>query len=192
MIALVRPKCPKPEALAAGIYDDPDNKDALRKASAGKCMYCESKMEHVSFPQIEHIKPKKKFPELEFVWENLGFCCQRCNTNKGQKYDEAISFINPYNENPEDHIGFLGFYIFPKQGSERGAYTIQEIGLDGSDLNDRRKEKIEDIEKMIKATFSTKYESLRKQAIAELKEKAEKDNEYSAAVRSLLIAHGIL
>ena len=192
MIALVRPECPNPAALAAGKYDDSVNKDALRKSTSGKCMYCESKMEHVNYPHIEHIKPKKKFPELEFAWENLGFCCQRCNTNKGSKYDEALAFINPYDENPDEHIGFLGFYIFPKNGSERGEYTIREIGLDRNDLNDRRKEKIEDIEKMIKSAFRTSSESLRNQAITELKERAGKDKKYSAAVRSVLTAYGIL
>ena len=192
MIALVRPECPKPEALAAGIYDDPDNKNALAKAASGKCMYCESKIGHVSYPQIEHIKPKKKFPELEFVWENLGFCCQICNTNKGQKYDEARPFINPYNENPEDHIGFLGYYIYPKHGSLRGEYTIKEIGLERNELNDRRKEKIDGVEKMIKAAFSTKSDSLRNQAIDEIKKEAGKDMEYSAAIESVLIAHEII
>ena len=33
MITLIRPECPKPEALEKEIYDDPVNKEALRKAS---------------------------------------------------------------------------------------------------------------------------------------------------------------
>ena len=175
MITLIRPECPNPAALDAGNYADPLNKDALRKSTSGKCMYCEAKFEHVSYAHIEHIKPKRKFPELEFVWENLGFCCQLCNTNKGNKYDEAVPFINPYNEDPEEHIIFLGFHIFPKQGSERGEYTIREIGLIRQELIDRRKDKIEGIDKMIKAAFRTSSESLRNQTIAELKKEAESD-----------------
>ena len=81
MIALKRPKCPNPAALVKKKYDDPLNKEALRKSTSGKCMYCESKMEHISYAHVEHIKPKSKFPELEFEWTNLGFSCQICNTN---------------------------------------------------------------------------------------------------------------
>ena len=192
MIALIRPECPNPAALTAGNYADPINKEALRKSTFGKCMYCEAKIEHIGFAHIEHIKPKKKFPELEFVWDNLGFCCQRCNTNKGQKYDETIPLINPYSENPENHIAFLGFFAFPKKGSERGEYTIRKIELNRKDLIDRRKERIEGIDRMIKATFRTSNESLKNQAITELKKEAENDKEYSAAVKSVLMTQGII
>jgi uncharacterized protein (TIGR02646 family) len=192
MIALVRPECPNPDALAAGNYADPVNKDALRKSSSGKCMYCESKVEHISYAQVEHIKPKAKFPELEFEWDNLGFSCQVCNTNKGQKYDESTVFINPYNENPEEYTVFLGFLIFPKGSSERAKYTIKEIDLNRPNLVDRRKDKFERIGKIIKFAYRTANESLRDQAIAEIKKEAEADKEFSAMIKSLLATEGIL
>jgi uncharacterized protein (TIGR02646 family) len=129
MIALIRPECPNPTALDRGDYTDPVNKEALRESASRKCMYCEAKIGHTSYAHVEHIKPKAKFPELEFVWDNLGFSCQICNTNKGQKYDETTPFINPYNEKPEDNLVFLLLYLFPKQGSERGEYTITELDL---------------------------------------------------------------
>jgi uncharacterized protein (TIGR02646 family) len=192
MIALARPECPNPAALAAKDYKDPINKEVLRKSASGKCMYCENKIEHNSFAHVEHIKPKSKFPELEFVWENLGYCCQSCNTNKGKKYDKETPFIDPYNENPDDYLVFLGHLVYSKQGSERGEYTIKEIDLNRPELVDRRKDKIEGIDKMIKAAFRTSSESLHNQAIAELRIEAEKDREYSAAVMSVLVAQGIL
>jgi len=191
MIALVRPKCPNPEALAKGNYADPVNKEALKESTSGKCMYCESKIEHNSYAHVEHIKPKAKFPELEFAWENLGFCCQRCNTNKGDKYDEAMLFINPYNENPDDYIVFLSFFMYPKQGSERGEYTIRELQLNSAGLLERRKEKIDNFNKMIQAAFRTSNETLRNQAISELRTEAQKDKEYSAMLRTVLLLHDI-
>jgi uncharacterized protein (TIGR02646 family) len=192
MIALVRPECPNPGALAARKYDHPVNKDALRKSASGKCMYCEGKIEDVSYAHIEHIKPKKKFPELEFEWDNLGFSCQVCNTNKGIKYDETTPFINPYNENPEEHIVFLEHFIIPKRGSQRGKYTITELQLNRAGLIDSRKETIRKLKVMINGAYRVKNESLRNQAIAEVKEEAGKDREYSAAVKSALAAQGIL
>ena len=192
MIALTRPECPNPAALAAGKYDNPVNKEALRQSTSGKCMYCESKIEHNSYAQVEHIKPKSKFPELEFTWENLGYCCQICNTEKGVKYDSTLPFINPYNEDPEEHIVFLGFLVYPKHGSERGGYTIKELQLNRAGLVDIRKERVDKLIIMIKAAFHTSNESLRRQAIVELIKEAEKDKEYSAMVKSVLFAQGLL
>jgi hypothetical protein len=192
MISLIRPECPNPLALTAGNYADPVNKDILRKSTSGKCMYCESKIEHISYAHIEHIKPKTKYPELEFEWNNLGFSCQVCNTNKGVKYNEDIPFINSYNENPEDYIIFLGFYIFPKQRSERGEYTIKEMDLNRPNLVDRRKDKIEGIIKILKFAYRTANKSLRDQAITEVKKEAEKDKEFSTMIKSLLVTEGIL
>ena len=192
MIALKRPECPNPDALDKRIYNDPVNKEALRKSTSGKCMYCESKMEPISYAHVEHIKPKSKFPELEFEWTNLGFSCQICNTNKGSKYDETLHFVNPYDEVPEVYLVFLGFYVFPKKGSERGEYTINEIDLNRPGLIDRRKDKLEEIDKFIKSAKRTSNQSLRKKAIEELKKYAETDKEYSAMIKYMFIAEGIL
>jgi flagellum-specific peptidoglycan hydrolase FlgJ len=155
-------------------------------------MYCEGKFEHNSYSHVEHIKPKAKFPELKFSWDNLGFSCQVCNTNKGEKYNETTPFIDPYSENPEDYIVFLLFYLFPKQGSEQGEYTIKELDLNRPNLIERRKERIDKLNVMINATYRTSSENLRNQAIMELKAEADKGKEYSAMVKSVLIAQGIL
>jgi len=192
MICLIRPECPNPEALVRKDYKHPLNKEALRKSTSGKCMYCESRMEHNSFSHVEHIKPKSKFPELEFVWDNLGFSCEWCNINKSEKYDEAKPFINPYIENPEDHIVFIDHFACPKDGSIRGEYTKNELKLNRSGLVDDRKNRIEDIKKMINAASNVFNESLRNQMIEELKTEAESDKEYSAMVKNILIAKGIL
>jgi len=192
MIALVRPECPNPAALTKGDYKDTVNKEALRKSTSGKCMYCESKIEHNSFAHVEHIKPKSKFPELEFVWENLGFCCQLCNTNKGQKYNEVTPFIDPYSENPENHLVFLEFMVDPKNDSERGKYSIKELDLNRAGLIERRKERLDKFVIMINAAYRTSSRSLKDQAIAELKAEAEKDKEYSAMIKTILLAQNIL
>jgi len=192
MIALVRPECPNPAALTKGEYKDKVNKEALRQSTSGKCMYCESKIEHNSFAQVEHIKPKSKFPELEFEWENLGYCCQSCNTNKWQKYDEVTPFINPYNEKPENYLVFLGFMAYPNQGSERGEYSIKELELNRAGLIERRKEKLDKLVIMINAAYRTSNKSLKDQAITQLKAEAEKDKEYSAMIKTILFAQNIL
>jgi len=192
MIVLIRPECPNPKALVNKNYKDLENKEALRKSTAGKCMYCESKIEHISYAHVEHIKPKKKFPELEFVWDNLGFSCQVCNTNKWEKYDETTPFINPYSEKPENYIVFMDFYVYSIGSSERSEYTINELQLNRAGLVERRKERYDKIKFLINAADHTSNDYLRNQIINELKTESNKDKEYSAMIKSVLIDKDIL
>ncbi len=111
-------------------------------ASFDKCMYCESKISHVYYGDVEHIKPKSKFPELEFEWGNLGFVCARCNGLKGDKYDARAPFIDPYEEDPSNHIVALGSMLFHKPGCERGEITILVIDLNRIELMTRRAERM--------------------------------------------------
>lgn len=43
-----------------------------------KCMKCGS-VENI---EVDHIKPKSKFPELQWVFENLQVLCRECNVAK--------------------------------------------------------------------------------------------------------------
>ena len=119
------------KALEDGNYKHKTNKEALRQASFDKCMYCESKISHIDFAHVEHIKPKAqgKYLELEFVWENLGYVCPKCNNFKSEKYDESTPYIDPYAENPEEHIFAAGAFVYHRNGSERGELTICDIEL---------------------------------------------------------------
>ncbi len=192
MIKLTRPDCPNKIALDAKNYKYPANKEALQKANFDKCMYCESKISHVYYGDVEHIKPKSKFPELEFEWENHGFICARCNGIKKDKFFEDSQFIDPYIEDPEEHILAIGVLIKHKRGSEKGEFTINEIELNRNELVERRKEKIDALEKAINSCFRTRNESLRNNALETLKKSADQANEYSLCVKYLLLAHKIL
>lgn len=46
------------------------------------CMKCKS--EHRI--NIDHIKPRKHYPHLELVFDNLQVLCAKCNKSKGNKY----------------------------------------------------------------------------------------------------------
>lgn len=136
MIRLTRPPCPNPVALRTD-YRHPDNKAALRDASVDKCMYCESKVSHSYFGDVEHIRPKGTFPELEFSWENLGFVCAKCNNAKLNQWHDATPYINPYEEDPSGHLTALGAYVYQRAGSERGEITWRDIDLNRPQLLER-------------------------------------------------------
>ncbi|WP_037459689.1 HNH endonuclease [Shewanella sp. HN-41] len=193
MIKLTRPDCPNPRALEKGNYKHANNKEALRNAASGKCMYCESKISHVDHAHIEHIKPKAadKFPELEFVWSNLGYSCEICNGHKHDKYIADTPYIDPYAENPEAHIVFHGWVLFPKNGSERGELTITDLGLNRPELIEQRQERIEKFILAINACYRTNNETLRNAALKSLGQEALPDKEYSYAILCTLKAHDI-
>jgi uncharacterized protein (TIGR02646 family) len=76
----------------SGLYAAESVKTALLRAQHGKCCFCESKVAHISYGDVEHYRPKaghRQNPDdplgrpgyywLAYDWTNLLFCCQVCN-----------------------------------------------------------------------------------------------------------------
>lgn len=108
-----RPVCPDvlerrgPEAAAAvaqavergeapvfdrTVYAAPEVKQALQRWQQGKCAFCESKVDHVAYGDVEHFRPKAGWTDdawpalrrpgywwLAYDWDNLVFACELCN-----------------------------------------------------------------------------------------------------------------
>lgn len=186
MIKITRPPCPHPHALESNNYKHPRNKEALKAASYDKCMYCESKISHIDFAHIEHIKPKAvgKYPELEFDWNNLGYACPKCNNEKSDKFYEDTPFIDPYSSDPSHHFFAFGSMLFSKNGCERAEISIKEIALNRPELLEKRQQRIDDISKAINACNRITSVELKRIAISELKKESEEDKEYSIFVKS--------
>lgn len=88
----------KPSETIAHRYNNKAIKDTLEKETFGKCAYCESKIRHVEFGDIEHILPKCKDarPDLYVEWSNLTLACEVCNrVNKRDYYNPNIPLVNP-------------------------------------------------------------------------------------------------
>lgn len=192
MRQLQRPACPNPVALQTN-YKHSDNKKALQDASHGKCMYCESQVSHVYFGDIEHIRPKAdgKFPHLEFEWTNLGYCCSRCNNAKNDEFDEACPLIDPYSEDPKEHLLPFGATLWQKAGSERGALTIKTVDLNRAELVERRSIRISEMQKAIDGCFRTSSVALRRVLLDALKQESSADKEFSMFAAALLEAHNV-
>jgi hypothetical protein len=184
MIRLTRPLCPDERALRRD-YRHPPNKSALRVACFDKCMYCESKVTQVYWGDVEHIKPKDVFPELEFDWDNLGFVCSRCNGEKSNKWSDGIPFIDPFTEDPDNHLAAVGPFIFHRNGSERGEYTWREIGLNRSELIERRNTRIKVIRDLYDKAIRTANALLRDLVLRELEAELADDKEYAMICRAV-------
>lgn len=191
MIKLTRPACPNQQALLAKNYKHADNKKALATATSNKCMYCESSITHIDFGDVEHIKPKAedKFPNLAYEWSNLGLACGKCNNTKASKFFEDAPFIDPFAEDPEEHIIALGAMIVQRNGSVRGEISIREIDLNRPELLEKRFERMQAIIVALNAAHRTEVEMLKKSALAELEKEAKPDKEYSLIVKALLRAN---
>jgi uncharacterized protein (TIGR02646 family) len=112
---------------------------ALYAAFHGKCAYCEAKMAHVSSPHVEHYRPKNKFPDRVFDWQNWLLSCGRCNDRKWAHFpdcDGQPCLLDPTAEDPSMHLDFSGARVLGK--THRGEETIKLVGLDRSPLEDER------------------------------------------------------
>jgi uncharacterized protein (TIGR02646 family) len=112
-----------------------------------KCAFCESRITHIDYGQIEQFKPKSKYPELCFEWDNFLLSCAICNgkSNKGDKFpleDEGGPLIHPVDENPLDFFKFeyddltQTFLMFPS--NQRAETTLTILGLNREDLVENR------------------------------------------------------
>lgn len=190
MIRIYRPACPNPVALRTN-YKHPENKAALENASHGKCMYCESHVSHVYFGDVEHIRPKAaaKFPHLEFEWTNLGYCCARCNNSKKDQFDENCPLIDPYSEDPGEHLIAFGTIMRHKAGSERGAITIIMTDLNRAELIERRAIRLADLQNALDACYRTTNVALQKILLTALKAESDSSKEFSMFSSALMAAN---
>lgn len=76
----------------SSIYGHETVKQALRQAQHEKCCYCESKISHVDYGDVEHFRPKGGYQQqfsdplqqpgyywLAYDWDNLYLSCTLCN-----------------------------------------------------------------------------------------------------------------
>lgn len=74
------------------VFGAPEVWSALRRAQHGKCCFCEAKLDHCSFSEVEHFRParsvrqsreRRAYPRgyywLAYDWSNLYLACTQCN-----------------------------------------------------------------------------------------------------------------
>ena len=107
----------------------------LREVFAGICAYCEE----ADKGEIDHFRPKSRFPELTYEWSNWLFACHNCNSAKREKWP-AGGYVNPCASSiparPENFFDFdtVACTIIPRAGlsrarREKATRTIQDLQL---------------------------------------------------------------
>jgi uncharacterized protein (TIGR02646 family) len=81
------------------VYAHTTVKDALKTMQHEKCCFCESKITHISYGDVEHFRPKAAWRStrssrlerpgyfwLAYKWDNLLLCCQLCNQREKKNH----------------------------------------------------------------------------------------------------------
>lgn len=176
-------------------YRHPDIKTALKKETNDKCIYCESKIGHNTPGDIEHKIPSSKAPHSRFDWDNLTIACTECNRRKNDYYKTGAEFIDPYVENVEDILEHHGPVVLWQTGHARAEISVRKLELNSPErlpLFERKIGKLNELAHVLERYNSEQNPSLKTLLELQLKDMAECHSEYSAMVRSALLAKGII
>lgn len=179
----------KVPSTLSNAYNIKEVKDSLRLESNSKCMYCESKVGHITYEHIEHIKPKArtKYPQLAYEYQNLGLSCPKCNMNKSDTYDLNNTFINPYLDNPANHFVALGAFIWAKYGDNRAKLSEIEIDLNRGELLEIRGERLKTIRGLIDSYNNTPNGVLKNALKKEIDIEISENKPYSFSAKKLVL-----
>lgn len=164
-------------------YRHVDIKLALISETNGKCAYCESKLLHITYGDIEHIHPKSIDADNLFKWSNLTLACDKCNTGKGV----SVSIIDPYVDDPSEYFDFLGPMVIADAENNSAVITEKSLKLNRSDLLERRADKIKYLADQILVLLSAKNPELRDVLRNDLLvNETSETQEFSATARSFI------
>jgi len=196
-----------------------NTKNSLRQIYNNKCAYCEKRIiknnaENTNEKEnsIEHYRPKSKYYWLTYSWDNLLWCCSKCNTYKSDEFEiqnkkvnysksfdskihsstraynrlELPKMVHPELEDVMDKL------IFDKKGKiysddNRVQYTIDCCKLDRDYLNTKRKKIFDDLIKKIEDTAVQDNKELIKSTILEFQQESEDINSEFIAFRNWII-----
>ena len=178
MRKLDRTKVPAPPCLNE--YDKGQNwnqikpehkqqiRDALTLMQGRHCAYCERLRKD---EEIEHFRPKNRFPQLTFEWSNLFLAC-KFEDSCGKHKDHAVrnyspdDLIDPCIDDPDE---FLKFYsdghVQPVRGASpekkhRAEETIRVFNLNSPSLVNARSNFLRPYVKCSKRLSSEALEAL--------------------------------
>lgn len=112
---------------------------ALREMAGRRerCMYCSDS--HGT--DIDHFRPKVRFPGWMFCWPNLLLCCSECGRFKGDRFPMdggANLLVDPTAEDPWEFLDFdpatgnivARFSVGRGDWDPRGSTTVEVLHLD--------------------------------------------------------------
>lgn len=182
------------QAVAVGTSSPParwkheEIQTALRQEADEKCVYCEGSPRDISYPHVDHIVPKKVRPELVVEWTNLAHACGVCNVEKRDHFDANCPIVNPFADDPSDHLMFLGALVRHRDGKARGEITWRQLDLNRPDLVLSRARRIDDILNLVDRWFAAAGQH--KHVLEKTIRREADRGEFSSSVKSALLQYG--
>ncbi len=181
----------KPTEAEKGRYRHAEIKAALIAETHGKCAYCESKLRHITYGDVEHVTPKSMDPSRWFDWTNLTLACDVCNTEKDDFVGDHDTFVDPYAVDPEDYFWHLGPTIFPSPGSDAAVRTERLLKLNRPELVERRDDRLKALLKHLDVIARVKDPDTRKILVADFLEETAPNKEFAALARTVAERAGL-
>lgn len=121
------------------VWDETFLKDALLAMSANKCAYSEIRLqEEGKIMEVEHFLPKSTYPDQVLQWPNLLPSSRHCNNAKREKDPTIYPIINPFEDEPKDHLYILDYMLFGKTQKGRNSAIILKLNDPDHLLTPRR------------------------------------------------------
>lgn len=119
------------KSTKSSVWNNDHIKIPLLKSSYGKCAYCECPLTSESnYMEVEHFEDKKHNEDKVVIWENLLPSCKKCNGSKGTHNVIQEPIINPYVDDPKDHLSMRLYRLRGK--TDKGNNTIEVTNLNHS------------------------------------------------------------
>lgn len=174
----------KKRSELAARYRNPPIKAALIVETNGKCAYCESKIMHTQHGDVEHIEPVSNAAPRVVDWTNLTLVCTLCNNEKSDYWNPVAPLVNPYTDDPADHIAFAGPYAATK--SPVGFATIRHVALNRVALVERRTERIDALMALVHEWMLMPNGQTKSKVEQLIREFCAEDKEFSASAASVV------
>lgn len=176
-----KPKDPELAKLVAKYSDEKLGlKQHLLAETHEKCAYCESKITHVDYGDIEHIVPKSVRPDLAVDLANLTVACGVCNTNKSDYYSDKAPLVDPHVDDCRKEIVFAGWGIAKALCGARGQYTLRELDLNRVALNERREDHFNKLGEVFSSWRKETDPEVRYALLLTIWDQAQPDAEYTS------------
>lgn len=125
------------------------------------CAYCEE----LCRGEVEHFRPKSRFPQLVYEWSNWVFACHDCNHLKSDNWPSG-GYIDPCAKSnparPDNYFDFdtLTGEVIPKSGLtptrlRKARQMIDDLRLNESHHLKKRLERLELISRIISGFSDT-------------------------------------
>jgi uncharacterized protein (TIGR02646 family) len=191
-------------------YAHQEVKDALKAMFGAKCAYCEGDFTACGDVNVEHFRPKSKYPRFAYKWTNLLQTCVKCNRPKNNYFplmpderdaifaldnddtDDAL-LVDPCRDDPNDFFEFECEVIVAK--NRRGILMRDTCKLDRDELDTARRRRLVLVQDAIMHYETARLIDLPNDAITKateaLRRHIAQDAPFSACARAYIVKRGL-